>query len=130
MKPLFHSFDSGVPPIRGHYSHAVSLPGGLVVIAGQKAWDPVTGELTGEDIIQQTHLVFDNVEAILSACGLSLADLVRVQCHLADVEDYEAFNAVYAQRLGDARPVRTVLGGYQLREGALVELVVDAFASV
>lgn len=125
----FLSFDEGVPPIRGHYSHVVTMPDGLFYVAGQKAWDPVTGVLVAGDIVVQTDLVFDNLQAILWAAGYRLTDLVRIQCHLADIGDYDAFNDVYTKRLGDARPARTVLGGYTLREGALVELVADGFAT-
>lgn len=129
--PAFHQLDApDVPPIRGHYSHAVELPNGFVCIAGQKAWDPTSGNLIAADITTQTGLVFDNIEGILRQLGLRLNDVIRIQCHLADISHYDAFNTVYTERLGEARPARTVLGGYDLREGALVELVVDAFRPV
>jgi 2-iminobutanoate/2-iminopropanoate deaminase len=104
----------------------VERPDGTVLLSGQKAWD-MTGRLVAEDITAQTHRVLDNIEAILGELGLGLDDVARVQCHLADVDHYDAFNAVYEQRLGAHRPARTTLGGAALRGGALVELVVDAW---
>lgn len=121
-------FGEGVPPVRGHYSHLVWLPNGLFYVAGQKAWDPNTGELVPGTIEEQTHLIFDNLIAVLSAARLGLADVTRISCHLAEIEMYDAFNDVYSERLGATLPARTVLGGYQLRDGALIELVVEGFA--
>ena len=115
------------PAIRGHYSHAVVLPNGMVALSGQKAWHPISGELMAGDIETQTRAAFHNVATILRGVGLSLASVVRIQCHLASVEHYERFNVVYADILGPHRPARTTLAGYELRDGALVELVVDAF---
>lgn len=114
----------------GHYSQAVKLPNGLVLFSGMKAWHPETGELTGSSIGQQTDLVFDNLEASLSHLGLTLSNVIRIQCHLAHEQDYGEFNAAYARRLGNSRPVRTTLAGYSLRGGALVELVADAYRAI
>jgi 2-iminobutanoate/2-iminopropanoate deaminase len=116
-----------VPPALGHYSHVVELPNGLVFISGQKAWKRPSGELLQGDVAEQTELIFDNLEAILAQVGLSLESVVRIGCHLSQIAEYAAFNEVYARRLGDCRPARTVLGGYQLRDGARVELVVEAY---
>lgn len=125
----YRSFDRGVPPVRGHYSHLVVMPNGLFYVSGQKAWHLETGDLLIGDIREQTHLVFNNLEAILGAGGYGLRDLVRIQCHLADIDHYDEFNDVYTERLAEVQPARTVLGGYDLREGALVELVADGFAA-
>lgn len=127
VSPQFVHLEQGVPPVRGHYSHVVILPTGQFMIAGQKAWSKETGELTGHHIIEQTELVFDNIASILAQIDCSLDQLIRISCHLARVEDYEQFNEVYARRLGEHRPARTVLAGHDLREGALVELVADGF---
>lgn len=118
---------SGVAPPIGHYSHVVELGNGLVYLSGQKAWHPETGKLIAGDVVEQTLLVFDNIERILAAVDLNLSNIVRIGCHLANVEHYEPFNAVYERRLGSHKPARTTLAGYALRGGALVELVVEAY---
>lgn len=125
--PILRTFDTpGAPPVIGHYSHVAVLPGGLVLLSGQKAWIDATGRLAPGGIGAQTEVIFRNIRALLEPLGLGLDALVRVSCHLADIEQYPAFNEAYAQALGPCRPVRTVLGGYALRGGALVELVVEA----
>jgi 2-iminobutanoate/2-iminopropanoate deaminase len=120
------TFEKGAPQPIGHYCHAVELKNGLIFLSGQKAWDIETGKLIDGDIEAQTNLIFDIVTNILATMGLGLKSIVRIQCHLATGNLYAPFNAVYAKRLGDHKPARAVLAGYELRGGALVELVVEA----
>jgi 2-iminobutanoate/2-iminopropanoate deaminase len=128
MKPQFLTFEANdCPAVIGHYSHVAALPGGLVLISGQKAWKDASGALVEGGVAMQTKVAFYNIRAILRQMGRDLDSLVRVSCHLANVDDYPAFNEAYAAVLGDHKPVRTVLGGYRLRGGALVELVAEAY---
>jgi 2-iminobutanoate/2-iminopropanoate deaminase len=118
---------TSAPAIIGHYCHAATMPNGMVQLSGQKAWIPETGILIDGGIEEQTTLVIRNIRAILNGLGLELDSLTRLVCHLHRVEDYESFNRAYAAALGQARPARTVLAGAELRGGALVEIVADAF---
>ena len=118
---------AGVAGPIGHYSHLAELPNGMVYLSGQKAWDVQTGVLVDEDVAGQTDRVFDNIELILGSVDLDLGNVVRISCHLASVDDYEPFNEVFARRMGAHVPTRTTLAGYQLRDGALIEAVVDAY---
>lgn len=120
------TFEKGAPAPIGHYCHAVELKNGLIYLSGQKAWDIETGKLIDGDIEAQTNLIFDIITNILASLGLGLSSIVRINCHLSTGDLYEKFNAVYGKRLGSHRPARAVLAGYQLRGGALVELVVEA----
>jgi 2-iminobutanoate/2-iminopropanoate deaminase len=116
----------GIPPAVGHYTHAIELENGTVYLSGQKAWDE-KGNLIEGGVREQTELVIANVKNILEHIGLSMERIVFIQCNLANTKDYEAFNAVYSQSLGDLKPCRTFLGGCSLRGGALVELIVTAY---
>jgi 2-iminobutanoate/2-iminopropanoate deaminase len=116
-----------VPEPVGCYSHLVELPNGVVYIAGQKAWKIGKGTVVEGDISEQTRQIFKNVEGILAAAGLTLANVVRVQCCLADLNSYEEFEKVYSEKLGAHRPARVILGNIGLRGGALIELIVEAF---
>ena len=95
----------------------------------QMKWHPETGEIQGESADVQTRMIFDNIKSILEHVGLGLESLTRIQCHLSDISHYEEFNAAYTESLGSCKPTRTVLGGYTLRDGALVELVAEGFAA-
>ena len=119
--------EQGAPAPIGHYSHYVELDNGVVYLSGQKAWKPENGELLQGDMRVQTELVIDNIEAILIGIGLSLDNVTRVQCYLSGEAEYRSFNEVYARRLGDHLPARSVLVNCGLRGGALVELVADAY---
>ena len=65
------------------------------------------------------------VGALLAAAGDTLADVVSCQVHLADLADFERFNAVYEQHFAEPRPVRTTVGA-ALLGGALVEITATA----
>jgi len=73
------------------YSQAVKA-GGLVFVAGQGPFDPVTGEVLGETIQEQTQQCLRNVSAILAAAGSSLAKVVSATFILAEESDFAGMN--------------------------------------
>jgi 2-iminobutanoate/2-iminopropanoate deaminase len=79
-----------------------------------------------DGIEAQTRQALENVSAILAAAGASLADVVKVTVHLADLQDFDRFNQVYASYFDEPRPARTTVGSQLL--GILVEI--DAVAVV
>lgn len=103
----------------GAYSRAI-LAGSLVFLSGQVPRDVSTGALIGDDVESQTRTVVANIEKILTAAGASLADVVSVTAYLADIGDWDRFNAVYKDLFHPPYPARTTLGA-QLH-GVLVEM--------
>jgi 2-iminobutanoate/2-iminopropanoate deaminase len=73
------------------YSQAVKAAG-LVFVAGQGPFDPVTGEVRGETIQEQTQQCLRNVSAILAAAGSSLAKVVSATFILAQESDFAGMN--------------------------------------
>lgn len=73
------------------YSQAVKA-GGLVFVAGQGPFDPVTGEVSGDTIQEQTRQCLRNVETILAAAGSSLAKVVSATFILAEESDFAGMN--------------------------------------
>ncbi len=73
------------------YSQAVKA-GGLIFVAGQGPFDPVTGEVVGETIQEQTRQCLHNVSAILDAAGSSLAKVVSATFILAEESDFAGMN--------------------------------------
>jgi reactive intermediate/imine deaminase len=124
--------DIQVPPVpadlappRGHYSHAVSATG-LVFVAGQL---PVAadGRLLNEaPFEEQARQVLANVAAALRAAGSSVDKLVQVRVYVTDIAHWPAFNAIYAEWCGAARPARAVVPVPQLHYGFLVEVEATA----
>jgi 2-iminobutanoate/2-iminopropanoate deaminase len=115
-------FSAGAPAPGGPYSPALVV-GELVFVSGQRPVDPGTGAVV-DGFEAQVHQVFANLTATLEAAGASLADVVRIGAHLADIALFDRFNSVYTKYLQEPFPTRTTVGS-QLR-GILVEI--DAIA--
>lgn len=96
------------PERAGPYSHAV-LANGFVFVSGQGPVDPRTGRMPA-DFSGQVRQALLNMETILKGAGSSLAEVVKVNAYLADLADFDRFNAVYSTFFKDALPVRTTIG--------------------
>lgn len=100
--------------------------GDLVILSGQIGILPGTLRLAEGGIEAEARQTFENLRLALSAHGLSLSDIVRVQVMLADISEWRRFNAVYLEFFPDAAPARSAFGANGLALGARVE--VEAFA--
>jgi 2-iminobutanoate/2-iminopropanoate deaminase len=98
---------------------------GTIYLAGQVP-DNSDGEIVGNDIETQTKQAVDNVEALLSEADSSLASVVSVTAYLIDMDDFEAFNDVYAELFPDPKPARTTVAVDGLAVDARLELQVTA----
>ncbi len=112
---------SEAPQPVGPYSQAV-VAGDMLFAAGQIGLDPATGELVSGGIEPETGQALANLRAVLAAAGFVLADVVQVQVYLADLADYPAMNAVYAEFFGQRPPARAAVGVAALPRGARVEI--------
>ncbi len=115
----------GAPKAIGPYSQGV-VAGGFLYTAGQIALDPATMQLVGDDARAQTERVMQNLQAILQAAGASFPHVVKTTCFLADMNDFAAFNEVYAKWFGEHRPARSTVAAKTLPKNALVEVDVVA----
>ena len=109
------------PAAVGPYSQAVSSDD-LVFCSGQVGLDPASGELVGPGIEEQTRRALANLGAVLQASGAGFDAVVKVTAYLVDMGDFKAFNDVYAEVFGDARPARATVGVAALPLGARVEI--------
>ena len=112
------------PAAVGPYSQAVAI-NGLVYTSGQIALDPVSGELVGETIEEQTEQVMKNLMEILKAAGTKPENAVKTLCFLTDINDFAAFNEVYAKYFTE-KPARSCVGVQSLPKGAMCEVEVIA----
>ncbi|MBO4123389.1 RidA family protein [Cupriavidus gilardii] len=106
---------------RGHYSH-VATGLGLVYVSGQLPLNAHGEPCADLPLADQAALALRNVEAALAAGGCAWRDVLKVTVYLAGVEHWPAFDAVYRQVLGDARPARAVVPVPALHYGVLVEV--------
>jgi 2-iminobutanoate/2-iminopropanoate deaminase len=104
----------------GAYSDGV-LCDGWLYISGQGALDLKTGKIVAESIEEQVRITMKHIGKILEAAGCTFDDLVKCTCHLKNIEDFDAFDRVYAEHFPRKRPARTTVQSV-LGEGMKVEI--------
>ena len=109
------------PAAIGPYSQAIRC-GRFVYTSGQIALDPSSGELVGVDVQAQTHRVLQNLQAVLTSAGSSLASVVKTTVFLAHMSDFQVMNAVYASYFTGVAPARSTVAVAELPRKALVEI--------
>ena len=117
-------FTDKAPAAVGPYSQAV-VAGGMVYTSGQIALDPASGEIVGTTIEEQTEQVMKNLVSVLEAAGTKPENAVKTLCFLTDINDFAAFNEVYARYFTE-KPARSCVGVASLPKGALCEVEVIA----
>lgn len=120
MKRTIVSTDQA-PGAIGPYSQAVKTDT-LVFVSGQLPLNPNTGELVTDDIAAETRQSMDNLKAILEAAGSSMARVVKTTVFIADMNDFPAINAVYAEYFEGEPPARACVEVARLPKDARVEV--------
>lgn len=115
-----HIETSKAPAAIGPYSQAIQA-GSLLFVSGVMPIDPATGELVEKDVAVQARQIMNNVDAVLSAAGYTVDDVVKTTCFLADIADFGAFNEVYASYF-TSKPARSCVAVRDIPKGALVEV--------
>jgi 2-iminobutanoate/2-iminopropanoate deaminase len=119
-------YTKNAPDAIGPYSQAVCV-NGLVFTSGQIAINPATGVVEADTIEAQTEQVCKNLAAVLEAAGSSLEKTVKTVCFLSDMNNFAAFNGVYAKYF-TGKPARSCVAVKTLPKNVLVE--VDVIAEV
>ena len=108
-------------PFQGAPYNQAIVAGELVFVAGQLGLRPGDTAVAG-DIGDQTERALANLAAILEAAGSSMDKLVKTSVFLADLDDFQGMNDVYATKVGDRPPARSTFQVARLPSGALVEI--------
>lgn len=114
------------PAPAGHYAQATAWRD-LVFASGQLGIRPDGSHTANEDFGTQARQALNNLLAVLRAAKCGPDQVLRVTAYIAGVENWSRFNEVYAELMGDAKPVRTVVPVPELHHGYLVE--VEAIAA-
>lgn len=109
------------PQAIGPYSQGM-ITHMLVFTSGQIPLDPVTGEIVGNNIEEQSEQALKNLQAVLEAGGAALSSVVKTTCFLSDMGDFGAFNAVYSKYFVQDCPARSCVAVKTLPKGVLVEV--------
>jgi len=109
------------PAAVGPYSQAIIVDR-FVYTAGQVGLDPGTGKLVAGGLEAETRQALANLAAILDAAGGGLDRVIKTTVFLADMRDFPAMNAVYAEAFREHRPARSTIQAAALPLGARVEI--------
>lgn len=107
------------PAAIGTYSQAVKV-GDTVYLSGQIGLDPASMQMV-EGVENQIHRVFQNLQAVATAAGGSLADVVKLNVFLTDLGNFAKVNEIMAQYFSEPYPARAAVGVASLPRAALVE---------
>lgn len=96
--------------------------GDLLFVSGQGPLDPKTREVVSPDIREQTRQTLANLQSILSAAELTLANVVNMRVVLRNTEDFPVFNEAFREFMGGEKVTRTCVGATPHRKGVNVEI--------
>ena len=113
------------PPRPGAPYNQGVMVGNLIWVSGNVGQDPLTQKISPDFAVEARQSI-KNIEAILKAADLSLADVVKTNVYVTDVAKYEAFNAIYVELMPKPLPARTFVGVAALPSGAQIEIEVIA----
>lgn len=112
----------------GPYNHIAKV-GPFISIGGTAGVNPVTDQLAGPDVVAQTHQILDSFRVMLESVGSDLEHVVHVNVFLKNMNDFEAMNRAYVEKMGEHRPARTVIGVNELpKPGILLTMNLTAVA--
>lgn len=112
------------PAAIGPYSQG-KIVGNIAFFSGQIPLDPVSGEVVGTTIEEQTAQVLKNIEALLESVGATYENVFKTTCFLADMGDFAAFNSIYGEKF-TSKPARSCVAVKTLPKNVLVEVEIMA----
>jgi len=112
------------PAAVGPYSQAI-VSGGMVYTSGQIAINPETNNVESSDIQGQTEQIMKNLGEVIKAAGSGFDKAVKTTCFLADMNDFAAFNEIYAKYF-TSLPARSCVAVKTLPKNVLAEVEVIA----
>ena len=115
-------FTSLAPAAIGPYSQAIRA-GNLLFVSGQVALDPSLGKVIDDkSVTAQTRRVLENIQAIVTAAGASLENVVKTTVFLKDMNDFAEMNAVYGEFFHSQPPARATVEVSRLPRDVSVEI--------
>lgn len=109
------------PRAIGTYSQAVKV-GDTVYLSGQIPLVAKTMTMQEGDIAAQIRRVFDNLNAVAVASGGTLADIVKLNIFLTNLDHFPVVNEIMADYFKQPYPARAAVGVATLPKSAEVEM--------
>ncbi len=114
------------PKAIGPYVQATKV-GNFLFTSGQIPLDPATNTLVTGDVKVQAHQSCKNLMEVLKAAGMDASNVVKTTCFLKNIEDFVAFNEVYAEYFGASAPARSCVEVARLPKDVLCEVELVAY---
>jgi 2-iminobutanoate/2-iminopropanoate deaminase len=115
---------ASAPAAIGPYSQGIDL-GNLVFFSGQIALT-ANGDFLDETVEIQTEQVLKNISQLLIAGKLKKENIAKTTIFLANMNDFEVVNKIYANFFGEHKPARSTVEVAKLPKNAKVEIEVIA----
>lgn len=112
------------PAAVGPYSQATII-NDMLYTSGQIPLDPKSGNIVGTAVTEQAEQVMTNLAAVLEEAGTSFENVIKATCFLSDMDDFAAFNDVYAKYFV-SKPARSCVAVRTLPKNVLVEVEIIA----
>ena len=109
------------PAAIGPYSQGIAAAPWLFV-SGQLGIEPETGELVSSDFVPQAKQALENLLQIVLAAGYELNHVAAVDVFVTDMNNFTAFNDIYADYFSEHRPARAVVEVSRLPKDASIEI--------
>ncbi|OIN03825.1 RidA family protein [Oceanisphaera psychrotolerans] len=114
------------PAAIGPYVQATRI-GNMVYTSGQIPLDAVSMDIVEGGIEAQTKQVMDNLMAVLAEAGADASSVLKTTCFLSDMNNFLAFNEVYASYFTLGAPARSCVEVARLPKDVLVEVEAVAY---
>ena len=108
------------PAAIGPYSQAIKA-GNTVYMSGQIPLDPATMEIVSDDFEAQARQVFANLKAVAEEAAGGLKDVVKLNLHLVDLDNFAIVNGIMEEFFDAPYPARAAVGVKALPKGSQVE---------
>jgi 2-iminobutanoate/2-iminopropanoate deaminase len=119
-------YTEGASPPVGPYSQAVRC-GRFIFLAGQIPIEAATGNVGTGDIARQTEMVLQNIRSVLSATGVTLADIVKTTLFIKNMVDFPVINKVYNKAFPQSPPARSCVEVAALPKGIGIQIEAIAY---
>jgi 2-iminobutanoate/2-iminopropanoate deaminase len=114
-----------MPVPKGHYSQVVEH-GGVLYLSGQLPVDAIKG-IVPETIEEQTMLVLQKIELLLTEAGSSKNKVLQMRIYLSDIQYWDQVNEVYSMFFTEHKPARCIIPSGKLHHGCMIEIEAVAF---
>lgn len=115
------------PKAIGPYSQAIRV-GSLLFCSGQIPLDPITGNIVGANVEEQTERVIQNIRGLLTSQGMDLSHVIKTTVFLKDMNEFTRFNEVYGKHFPAPHPARSTVEVARLPKDVKVEIEAIAVA--